>query len=110
MKCLSPDRPVRSYAVLASAIALFAFLGGTSIAVAGTTYAWNPTTLAAANWTDTTATGWNSGSGYPGSAGDLTLSAVENDVANANTKAYTAANGAAATVHMNGVNAFLSEF
>src|SRR4051794_5728104 len=112
MKTLLLLRSVRSFAALAAATASVVTFCATCATFAGTTYIWNPTALTAAagNWDNTSSTGWNSGAGlYPGSAGDLTLGAVENDIANANTKAYTGS-AANSKFHMNGVNAFLSEF
>src|SRR5690349_2626168 len=102
MKNLVKFRPVRRFAALAI-IAIIAVICPGALASAGTTYIWNPTALANTNWDDVTVAGWNTGAGYPGSAGDLTGGAVENDVASMNTKAYTGGNGATPAVAMNGV-------
>src|SRR5689334_7632440 len=89
-----------------SIVASMSLLGSDASAIAGTSYTWNPTggstTL---NWNDTTATGWNTGAGFPGSGGDLTIGAVENDVAVMYSKNITGNQ----TIRLSGVNAFLSE-
>jgi fibronectin-binding autotransporter adhesin len=110
MKIVLLIRSVVCFAMLA-AITSVVMLGATCDVNAATIYTWNPTALTAAagNWDNTTSTGWNTAGGYPGSAGDLTVGAVENDVADMNSKAYTRSSVANGTIHMNGVNAFLSE-
>ena len=74
MKIVSLVSSVRCFAMLV-AITSLVILGATSVAMAGTLYTWNPTTLTATNWKLDNVTGWNSAGGYPGSAGDLTLGA-----------------------------------
>lgn len=108
MKLLVRIRPICGFATLAITASM-AVLCASSTARAGTTYIWNPTALANTNWDNTASAGWNTGAGFPGSAGDLTGGAVENDVANMNSKAYTGGNGVTPAISMNGIDAYLSE-